>query len=368
MDNQQKLLNEETFRTIEIGIRLVLVGVMVVWSLQILRPFLSIIIWSLILAVALAPAYQWVLRKTGWSAGRGSFLFTTVILFALMTPVVMLSGTLIDSTQEYATKLEQGTLEVPPPREGIKDWPVVGEKLYGAWELANRNMGAAMKKYEPQVKAAGRWLVTSATGTGLGILQFAFSLIIAGVFLAYSESGYEFARGLGRRLAGQPGERIAETTASTVRSVARGVLGVALIQAVGAAAGFIVMDVPGAGLWTLLVLLLATVQIPAALVMIPTIVYVASVADPIPTVIYGVWALVVGFSDNFLKPLLLGRGSSAPMAVIFLGAIGGFIMSGIVGLFVGAVVLVVSYKVFLMWYHEGLETAGEEVGDKAQRE
>ncbi len=368
MDNQQTLLNEEVVRTIEIGIRLALVVGMVVWSFKIMQPFLSTLVWSLILAAALSPVFQWLGRKTGWSDGRTAFLFTLVMLLALFTPVVMLSGTLVDSTQEFATKLEQGTLEVPPPREGVKEWPIVGDKFYDAWALANQNLDAAMSKFEPQVKAAGRWLVASATGGGLAILQFAFSLIIAGVFLAYSDSGNAFARGLGRRLAGPPGERIADTASSTVRSVARGVLGVALIQAVAAAAAFIVMDVPGAGLWTLLVLLLATVQIPTALVMIPTIFYVASVADPVPTVIYGVYALIVGFSDNFLKPMLLGRGGTAPMPVIFLGAIGGFIVSGIVGLFVGAVVLVVSYKLFLMWYHQGLEAGEEVAGDVAQHE
>jgi predicted PurR-regulated permease PerM len=287
-------------------------------------------------------------------------LFTATILIAIMVPVVILVGTLADSAQEIATDLEAATIKVPPAPEGVKAWPLVGDDLHSAWQLANENLEVALKKFEPQVKSVGLWLMSTATGAGLSMLQFAASLIIAGVFLAHSEGGGDFARGLGRRLAGPPGERIADTASVTVRSVAQGVLGVAAIQAIAAALGFIVMDIPGAGLWTLLVLLLATVQLPAALIMIPTIFYVASVADTVPAVIYGVWALTVGFSDNILKPLLLGRSSTAPTAVIFLGAIGGFIASGIVGLFVGAVVLVVSYKMFLIWYHQDTGAVVEE--------
>jgi predicted PurR-regulated permease PerM len=300
------------------------------------------------------------LRKSGWRSGVASFCFSATILVAVMIPVVILAGTLAESAQEIATDLEAATIKVPPAPEGVKEWPVVGDDLHSAWQLANENLEEALKKFEPQVKSVGLWLMSTATGAGLSMLQFAASLVVAGVFLAHSEGGGDFARGLGRRLAGPPGERIADTATSTVRSVAQGVLGVAVIQAIAAALGFIVMDVPAAGLWTLLVLLLATIQLPAALIMIPTIFYVASVADTLPAVIYGIWALIVGFSDNLLKPLLLGRSSTAPTAVIFLGAIGGFIASGIVGLFVGAVVLVVSYKMFLIWYYQDTGTVVEE--------
>ena len=111
--------------------------------------------------------------------------------------------------------------------------------------------------------------------------------------------------------------------------------------------------VPGAGLWTLLVLILATVQLPTILVLLPTMIYVGSVNELLPTVIYVILALAVGLSDNILKPILLGRGSSQPMVVIFLGAIGGFILNGIVGLFVGAVVLALGYDLFVLWLNQG---------------
>lgn len=195
-------------------------------------------------------------------------------------------------------------------------------------------------------------MISTAAGAGLGILQFAAALVISGVFLAYSDGGEAFARNLGRRLAGTRGEGFANLASVTVRSVAQGVLGVAFIQAILAGIGFMVMGVPGAGLWTLLVLIMATVQLPTGIILIPSIFYVASVAGTVPTVLYGIWMIMVSLSDNVLKPLLLGRGGTAPMAVIFLGAIGGFLLSGIVGLFVGAIILVLGYRLFMVWFYQ----------------
>jgi len=174
-------------------------------------------------------------------------------------------------------------------------------------------------------------------------------LVISGVFLAHSVPGGAFARRLGRRLAGAHGENISNMASQTVRSVAQGVLGVAFIQAILAGLGFMAMDIPGAGLWTLLVLILATVQLPCGLILIPSIFYVLSTADTVPAIIYTGWMIMVSLIDNILKPLLLGRGASVPMIVIFLGAIGGFIWQGIVGLFLGAIVLSLGYELFGLW-------------------
>jgi predicted PurR-regulated permease PerM len=342
----------DTVRAMEISIRLFLVAGLIFWCFEILRPFLSTIIWALIIAAALFPAYKWLLDKYKKSAGMTSFVFTAAILVGLMTPVLMLSGTMVESAKSFATELEEGSLKVPPPPEGVKEWPLIGEKLYGAWHLANENLEAALQKFEKEIKSAGRWLISTAAGAGLGILQFAAALIISGVFLAHSDGGEAFARNLGRRLAGTQGEGFANLASATVRSVAQGVLGVAFIQAILAGVAFMVMNVPGAGLWTLIVLIMATVQLPTGIILIPSIFYVASVASPVPTVIYGIWMIIVSLSDNVLKPLLLGRGGTAPMAVIFLGAIGGFLLSGIVGLFVGAIILVLGYRLFIVWFYQ----------------
>jgi predicted PurR-regulated permease PerM len=341
----------DTVRAMEVGVRLALVAGLMLWCFEILKPFLATIVWALIIAAALHPAYTWLLNKFKRSAAMTSFLFTATIMFALMTPVLMLSTTLVETAKEFATELEDGSLQVPPPPERVKQWPFIGESLYEAWHLANENLEEALKKFEDQIKDAGRWLISTAAGAGLGILQFAVALVLSGVFLVFSDSGGDFARRLGRRLAGQRGQQFANLASSTVRSVAQGVLGVAFIQAILAGVGFMAMGIPGAGLWTMLVLILATVQLPAGLVLIPSIFYAASVSDTVPTIIYAAWMIMVSLVDNVLKPLLLGRGASVPMAVIFLGAIGGFVLQGIVGLFVGAIVLSLGYELFILWQY-----------------
>jgi predicted PurR-regulated permease PerM len=344
-------VQRDTARTMEIVIRLALAIGLVIWCFAILEPFLSTIIWALILAAALFPAYNWALNKFGKSRGLTAFVFTAVVFLALMTPILMLSGTLVETAREVAQQFEAGKLAVPEPSEAVREWPVVGDKIYAGWELAHSNLVEALGRFQGEIRKVGRWLLTAVAGAGLGILQFAVALVIAGVFLAFSDGGGEFARRLGRRLMGERGELVATLASSTVRSVAQGVLGVAFIQSIMAGIAFLAIGIPGAGLWTLLVMILATVQLPVGVVLIPSIFYVFSIADTVPAVIYTIWIIIVSVIDNILKPFLLGRGASVPMAVIFLGAIGGFLLSGIVGLFLGAVALVLGYELFILWLY-----------------
>jgi predicted PurR-regulated permease PerM len=336
-------------RSLEVFVRLGLVVALVVWCFLILQPFITTIIWGMIIAVALLPLFTWILKKTNWSRGRASTIMTLLLLALLITPSVEFSRALVVNASELATDIDNRTLQVPPAQERVKEWPVIGEKLYEGWDLFNRNLEGALGEYQEEIAKASRWVLAKAAGAGLGVLQFVLSIIIAGVFLAYSESSGEFARKLGRRLAGEPGENYADLMSATIRGVAQGVLGVAFIQAFLAGIGFMVMGIPAAGLWTLLVLMLAIVQISPMLVLVPTVIYVFSGAETVPAVLYMIWALSVGFLDNILKPILLARGVPVPMAVIFLGAIGGFILSGFVGLFVGAVIIVMGYELFTTW-------------------
>ena len=145
---------------------------------------------------------------------------------------------------------------------------------------------------------------------------------------------------------------MAELAASSVRSVTRGVLGVAVIQSLLAGLGMLAVDVPAAGLWTLLILILAVMQLPSMLVLIPVIFYVFSVSSTVTAVLFTIWAVLIGLSDNVLKPLLMGHGSSVPMLILFMGSLGGFMAGGILGLFIGAVVLSLGYTVFMAWVDE----------------
>jgi predicted PurR-regulated permease PerM len=193
------------------------------------------------------------------------------------------------------------------------------------------------------------WLLSVVTGTGLAILQFFVAVLIAGVLLAYSTPGYQLAHNIGRRLAGDRGAELADLAEATVRSVARGVLGVALIQSSLAGLGFFIAGIPAAGFWAFLCLILGVIQIGVLPIMIPVVIYVFSITDTMTAVLFLIWSIFVSVIDNILKPLFLGRGLEVPMVVIFMGAIGGMLLSGIIGLFIGAVVLTLGYKLFLAW-------------------
>ena len=355
-------------RSFEVFIRLGLVLGLAVWCFQIIQPFISVIVWGLIIAVALQPLFDNLHNRFGRSRGLSATIFTLLALALLLTPTIELSSALVSSAQEITHDMRDGSLKVPPPPEKVKDWPLVGEQVYEGWALANQNVEKALVEYQDQFKAAASWVVSRAAGAGLGILQFALSIIISGVTLTYAAGGADFARKLGARLAGDAGVKYADLASSTVRSVAQGVLGVAFIQALLAGLGFTVMGIPGAGLWTVLVLILAIVQVSPGLVIVPTIFYVFSTAGTLTAVLYLVYGIAVTIMDNVLKPILLGRGVPVPMAVIFLGAIGGFIMSGFVGLFVGAVIMVLGYDLFMLWLNEGelpREQGEEEAGENA---
>jgi predicted PurR-regulated permease PerM len=350
-------------RALEATIHVGAVVILIYWCLQIGRPFIGVVTWGIIIAVAVHPAFT---RLKSFLGGRGrlaAILITLIALIILLVPTYMLSGSLIDSVQGYSANLEKGTLNIPPPSESVRSWPVIGDSLYNFWSLSASNPEAALNKIAPQLQEMGMGLLSSAADVGAGILMFVVSIIIGGVLLANDAGGGKVAHALAARLAGDSGALAVDLAKATVRSVAVGILGVALIQTLLAAAGFLVVGVPGAGLWAFLVLILAVVQLPTILILGPILVYVFYTASTTTAVIFMIWSLLVGISDAFLKPLLMGRGVDVPMLVIFVGAIGGFVTSGIIGLFVGAIILALGYKLFLLWL--GQATKPEQETDES---
>lgn len=342
---------------IDIAIRIGLIALLVYWCLLIFMPFLIPVLWGIIIAVAIYPLYLKFEKMLGGRKKTALTLFTLIALSILIVPTIMLAVSMADTAQDLAQSMDEGTLEVPPPPESIAEWPVVGQPLHDLWGNASKNLIATVEQYAPQLKTAGKWLLTTVAGIGGSILQFIISILIAAVFIANADKDHEFVQALSVRIAGSGGKEFAELAGATMRSVAQGVLGVAFIQSVLAGIGLMVMDVPGAGLWALLVLLLAIVQLPPLIILGPIIIYVFSVADTVPAVIFMIYGLLVSGSDTVLKPLLLGRGVDIPMLIILIGAIGGMILSGIIGLFTGAVVLAIGYKLFIAWLTGDSEAA-----------
>lgn len=341
-----------TPRAVETAIRIGLLVLLAAWCYQIVQPFLVPIVWGIIIAIA---AYPGFLRVSDWLGGRqalAAVVVSLLLLVAILVPAGLLSGTLVEGAQGLFAEFHEGRIRVPPPPEGVGNWPLIGGWLEGYWSRAAENLAATLKGLAPQLKAAAQWLLGAAAGAGFGLLQFIFAVAIAGVLLAHADAGKAAAEAVALRLLGERGRELATLAEGTVRSVTRGILGVALIQASLAGLGFLAVGVPAAGLWALIALLLSVVQVGVFPVVIPILIYVFFTADTLTAVLFLIWSVFVGSIDNVLKPILLGRGVAVPMVVIFVGAIGGFLSSGIIGLFVGPVVLVLSYKLFLAWLYE----------------
>ncbi len=339
-----------TQNTIEAAVRLGLLLLLATWCFKIITPFIVPVMWGVIIAVAIYPLFLKLKSAMGNKNKLAAIVYTLITLALLITPTVMISNSIIDSSSIISERYEAGTLEVPPPNDSVKEWPLIGEKAHAVWSQASDNLEATLKKYEAETKKVGKAIVSGAAGAAGTILQFVLSIIISGILVANASSAYDVTVKVFTRLtSAESGLSFANLSRDTIRSVAQGVLGVAMIQAVLSALGMMVMDVPAWGLWTLAVMVVAIAQIPPIVILGFVSAYVFSVAETTPAVIFLVYCIVVSSSDAFLKPLFLGRGMKIPMLVILLGAIGGMVMSGIIGLFVGAIVLALGYELFMAW-------------------
>ncbi len=339
-------------RALETSIRIGLVALLVLWCFQVVRPFMQPAVWGVVLAIALHPVYARLRSAMGGRSVLAAASLVVAFLLLLIVPSVMLTTSLVESATRLASELQAGGVEIPPPPAEVADWPVIGAQVHGFWATASSSLGAAFAEVDQQLKTVGLWLLGAVASTGIGIVMFALAVVIAGVLLSYNEEATDAARVVARRLAHERGDEIVALIAATVQSVTRGILGVAVIQSMMGGLGMLAVGVPGAGLWALGILLLAVIQLPTLLLLGPVAAYVFTTSSTVVAVLFLIWSMLVGLSDNVLKPMLLGRGLDVPMLVIFMGAIGGFILDGIIGLFVGAVVLAVGYTLFSTWLEQ----------------
>ena len=339
---------------VPIGLMLLLIA----WCFNIIAPFISPIVWGIVIAIGTYPMFQWLIKKTNLGNGLGATLFTLLMILLLITPTVMLTGVLFDDAQKLSSNLQSGTMNIPGPPDVVGEIPLIGDDLKDFWTRASEDPKETLGQIEPQLKAIGKWLLKAAAGAGLGVLMFVFSIIIAGIFIAKAEACSKAVLIICKRLVGERrGDNMAALSHKIIQSVITGILGIALIQTLLAGLGFIAMGIPGAGFLSMICLVLAVVQIDILIILIPLSIYAFSFAGTGAAVAFLIWNIAVGLLNNILKPILLGRGVDAPMLVVFLGAIGGLLLSGIIGLFIGPVVLVFGYTLFMDWLDHEAESA-----------
>jgi predicted PurR-regulated permease PerM len=315
-------------------------------------PFLTLMVWAVILAVALYPLHQWLARRTG---GRQGLAATIVVIggcLLIITPSALLMNSFGSSLHDLVGAVQQNTLAVPPPRESIRSWPLVGEKIYAFWSQAHSDLPGLIQSMRPKINELARTGLVIVASIGVGLLKFLASFIVAGILMAYGDAGARGSRAIFTRIMGSDrGEPFARLSTATIRAVAQGVIGIAFVQAILVGIALLVAQVPWAGVLAAITLVLSLAQVPALIVTVPAMVYLWTSGE------YGTGAaathtvtlLLAGMADNVLKPLMLGRGVDAPMPVILLGALGGMATGGILGMFVGATLLALGYQIFMAW-------------------
>lgn len=337
---------------IDAAIKIALIGAMVFLSFSIIRPFIMPVLWAIIIAVAVGPLVGKISDKLGGRRKLASTLITLAAIAAMVFPVWQLAGSSLEAVQELASDLKNDEFHIPPAPDRVAEIPMVGKKLSDFWDLASKDIKQAIKVTAPLAHDSAITLVSSITGGLTGLLQFVISFIIAGVLMVNPEKGFAASSRIATSVAGERGEEFAKLATATIRGVMTGVIGVAVIQAVLATIGLVILGVPAAGVWGVLVLVCAIAQLPPILILGPISAWAFTAYNTTPAVIFLIWSILVSASDGVLKPVLMSRGVDTPMLVILLGAIGGMMTSGIIGLFLGAVIFSITYTLFMAWVED----------------
>ena len=337
---------------LDVLIRAALILMLALLCYRVLAPFTVLMVWALILAVALYPLHLTVARRIGDRQGLAATLITVLAVALIVVPTAVLLSSLGDSVRQLVVDVQQDNLQIPPPRPEVAKLPLIGNEVYALWERAHDDLPVLVKSLQPKIGDLAKDALAMVAGIGGGILQFLAALVVAGIIMAFGEGGDRAGRAIFERLAGKAqGAEFAHLATTTIRAVAQGVLGVALIQAIVIGICLLIAGVPFAGLLAVAVLVLGIAQVPALLVTLPVIAYLWVSGDygAVEATVYTVLLAVLGMTDNVLKPLMLGHGVDAPMPVVLLGALGGMAAAGIHGMFVGAVLLALGYQIFMGW-------------------
>jgi predicted PurR-regulated permease PerM len=341
--------DEFTATFVELAIRLAALAGLLYFAFVLIFPFSSIVVWSAVLTVALYPAFDWLALRLGGRPRLAAVLITILSLLIVIGPATWLALDLIQSLQVISQQLDLSSISLPPPAESVKEWPLIGDRVYQFWYLASTNLSAAFAQILPQLKPLGGSVLRSAAGTGTEILTFFAAIIVAGFLFPLGPSLAHGAKNFSRRLATRRGEEFVNLAAATIRAVSRGVIGISVVQALLAGIGLMVAGVPGASLITFAVLICGIIQIGPSIILIPVIIWSWTAMETTAALLFTAYMIPVNLLDNVLRPVVMGRGLKTPMAVTLVGVIGGTLAYGITGLFLGPIVLAVSWDLLVAW-------------------
>jgi predicted PurR-regulated permease PerM len=339
-------------RLLDVLIRAALIGVLAVLCYVVFAPFMTLMVWALILAITLYPLQRSLARRIGGRQGLAATIVVISGCLLIVTPAALLMNSFGSSIHDFVRAVRDNTLEIPAPRQGVEEWPLVGKRIHQVWSKAYTDLPALVESMQPKIGELARKALSIVASIGVGMLQFLASFIVAGILMAYGEAGTRGSRAIFERIAGRErGESFARLSTATIRAVAQGVIGIAFVQAILVGLALLVAHIPWAGVLAAITLVLSVAQVPALIVTLPAIGYIWSSGNygNGAAIAYTIILLLAGMADNVLKPLMLGRGVDVPMPVVLLGALGGMATGGILGMFVGATLLALGYQIFMSW-------------------
>jgi predicted PurR-regulated permease PerM len=341
-------------------IRIALIGALAWLCFTVFSPFLKLMVWSIILAVTLYPAHQWMARHLGGRQGLTSVILVVITVTLIVVPTWLLMNSFADSIHRSVGAVQENRVQIPPPRESVQNWPLVGKKIHQTWSKAYNDLPGLVQSMQPKLTELARRAVSMVASVGVTMLLFLASFVVATILMAKGASAASTGNDFFVRVAGPTrGAALAKLSIATIRAVALGVVGIAAIQALLIGLALLIAGIPLAGVLAIIALVLGIAQVPALLITLPCIVYIWASGDYSTgaAIAHTIILLLTGMADNVLKPIMLGRGVDVPMPVILLGALGGMATGGILGMFVGATALALGYEIFMKWVNEKGETA-----------
>jgi predicted PurR-regulated permease PerM len=351
--------NRSGEEVIQIALRLGLLAALIFWCFVLVRPFIGILAWSVVLAVALYPLHSWLSDHIGQRPKLAAGIVTTLAAAIVIVPATWLGVGLVEGLRTITEQLGSERPLVPSPPAAIKDWPLVGGWLYDLWNQASTNLEAVLVQLAPYLKPLLRSMLAMVGDMGIGALKFAVAVILTGFLLPAGPRLVAASKSIMARLLRERSEDFVTLAGKTIRSVSQGVIGIALVQAFLFGIGLKFAGFASAGLLAFVVMILSILQVGAAIVLIPCVAWIWITQDVAPALLITIYLVLVGLMDNVLKPLLMGRGLTTPMSVLFVGLLGGTLAHGIVGLFIGPIILAVGWELMMAWIRD--DQAGDAI-------
>ncbi len=342
----------------QIILAILFLGGLITASFWILRPFLPAMIWATLVTVATWPLMLKIQKLLWGKRSLAVAVMTILLLLVLVVPLSLAIAAVLGNIDRVAEWTKQlADMHVPPPPAWVVDFPVLGPKIQHQWQLfVAEGLPELADKLAPYATMIGTWFANKVGSFGMVLFQFVLTVFIAAIMYAGGETAAAWIRRFGTRLAGQQGENAITLASQAVRGVALGVVVTAVVQSALGGIGLAVAGVPMASILTVLMFVLCIAQLGPTLVLVPAVVWVYWSGDNVWGTVLLVWTVIVGTLDNFLRPYLIKKGADLPLLLIFVGVIGGLIAFGLLGIFIGPVVLAVGYKYMETWVEDGLRS------------